>query len=76
MVDDQDLALLRTVMICHHCPTSRQVRLRLGALGRAFSARSEQARVGHEAHQVASAALGLADALSAVRICLSCKTQV
>jgi hypothetical protein len=43
--------------------------LRLGALGRAFSARSEQARLGHEAHQVATAALGLADALSTVRVC-------
>ncbi len=48
-------------------PACAQVRLRLGALGRAFSLRSEQARTSHEAHQVASAALGLVDALSTVR---------
>ena len=43
-----------------------QVRLRLGALGRAFSRRSEQTRVSHEAHQIALATFGLTDALATV----------
>ena len=41
--------------------------MRLGALGRAFSKRSEQTRVSHEVHQIALATFGLTDALDTVR---------
>ena len=43
-----------------------QVRVRLGALGRAFSQRSEEARTSHGAHRLALATLALQDALDQV----------
>ena len=44
------------------------MRLRLGALGRAFSKRSEETRVSHEVHQIALATLSLTDALATVHL--------
>lgn len=40
--------------------------MRLGALGRAFSRRSDEARTSHEAHKLTLAVLGLQDALAQV----------
>jgi hypothetical protein len=47
-----------------------QLRVRLGALSRAFSRRSDDARVSHEAHRIALATLALQAALEqASRLC-------